>query len=195
MRKLSTFGLALLICSVTLMAQVGPGNRGRIGVGYDEGLAGRFFFTDKIGAQLSVGMSHIGGYDITFTNGQATQFALSQTDFSIAGAFVYNFFGSEWVYIDGLGQLAYAFDDAPDAGDLNDRNLFFFRIAGAPEILIGDHLGLGFRFGFELVAVGDVQTSDVRTQESHADVRFFGPSNPFAGPVLGMSLYVYFGQF
>ena len=72
--------------------------------------------------------------------------------------------------------------------------------AGAPAItqqspvVIGDHLGLGFRFGFELAVLGDMNTAVDEIEEGTANVRFFGPSNPLSGPVLGMSLYAYFGQ-
>jgi hypothetical protein len=196
MRTRFLAGLVLLVCGFSAFAQLSSGNRGHFGIGYDEGLAGRFFFTDNMGVQASIGFQHLGAYDVVdnSTAPATTVHYASADDISFAGAFIYNFLSTQWVYLDALGQMAYAYHNTRNTNDINDRGTFFFRLAAAPEILICDHLGLGFRFGFELAVLGDMQTAANETEEGTANVRFFGPSNPLSGPVLGMSLYAYFGQ-
>jgi hypothetical protein len=196
MRTWSLAGLVLLISGFSAFAQLSPGNRGHFGVGYDEGLAGRFFFTDNMGVQASIGFEHLGAYDVVNSSATpaTTDHYASADDISFAGAFIYNFLSTQWVYLDALGQMAYAYHNTRSADDINDRGTLFVRLAAAPEILICDHLGLGFRFGFELAVPGNMKVSNAITEEGTANVRFFGPSNPLNGPVLGMSLYAYFGQ-
>lgn len=191
----------ILVAATLASAQLIPidGDRGRLGLGYDEGIAARFFFTDILGAQLSVGFEHLGGYDAYTVDGNQIHGAREdQTDWSIGGAFIVSILGTRWVYADALAQIAYAHDDTGDPDDLGDRGMVFFRVALAPEILIGDHVGLGFRLGTELVYIGDTKTQDggtiYETDDSRVNFRLYGPRNPFSGSTLGMSLFVYFGR-
>ena len=170
--------------------QFSEGGRGSFGVGYDEGLAARLFFTEKMGAQLSVGLEVLGGWD------NAREDVGTEADFSVAGAFLYNVIASRLVYVDALGQIGMARDDTRDPDGIEDRVYGFLRAALAPELLLGDRLGLGLRFGVELVYVGESEEERggevVETDDGHFNFRFFGPGNPFEGSTLGMSVFVYF---
>jgi hypothetical protein len=189
-KTFSLASLTLLVAVVGAYAEYGDGARGRIGIGYDEGLAGRFFFTERMGAQLSIGFEQIGESDNT---------SETETDVSFAGAFLYNLLATQYVYLDAMAQLAMVADDAADnPPGVNDRTDIYLRVAAAPEILIAGHLGLGFRFGFETAIIGDVEENQAGAaadldDDGHTDIRFFGPRNPFpASGLLGVSLYVYF---
>jgi hypothetical protein len=191
-----------MVCGVVAMAavasfsQILDGNRGRFGVGYEEGLAARFFFLENMGAQLSVGFEHLGGYDGPRPTPGDVE---SATDVSVMGGFIFTILGTKYVYVDAVGMLGFAHDGTRDPDDIDDRNWVFFRAALAPELLLGDHLGLGFRCGFEMAYMSDTKADDagtiIDTQDDRFNVRFYGPQNPFSGSLLGVSLYVYFGSF
>jgi hypothetical protein len=181
--------LCITAAAVLAGAQVMEGNRGRIGVGYDEGLAGRFFFTKKIGVQASIGMERLGEYEQNE----------EEYNVSFGGAFLYNFFSSTYIYLDGMAQLAVVHDGSRAPDDIGDITWLFIRIAAAPEILIADHLGFGMRFGFETAIRGDTKRMDngqvVENDDGRVNIRFYGPSNPFNGSTLGASFFFYFGDF
>jgi hypothetical protein len=159
--------------------------RGPLGLGYDEGIACRFFFSERIGIQGSIGFEQQGEY-----NGNE-----SETDFSIGGAFLFTILGTQYIYLDAVGQVAFAHDDTNAPNDAGDRNLGFFRAALAPEILIGNHLGLGFRFGLELASLGERKNQAGQDlNDDQINIRFFAPDNPFTGGTFGMSLFVYLGS-
>ncbi len=187
MQKAIISVLLVLACSAGLWAQ----ERGRIGIGYDEGLAARYFFGYKTGVQASLGFEHLGGYDNTSAGNLE-----SEDNFSLGMGFLYNFFKSEHVNLDGLAQLVYFHDGVRDPDDVDGREWIFLRVAGAPEIFIGQHLGLGLRFGVELASMSGTHDRTgagiVEVDDGVVNFRFFGPQNPFGGSTLGMALYVYF---
>lgn len=143
-----------------------------------------------MGAQFSVGLEVLGGWD------NAREDVETEADFSVAGAFLYNVIASRLVYVDAVGQIGMARDDTRDPNDIGDRVYGFLRAAPAPELLLGDRLGLGLRFGAEIVYVGESEERRggdvVETDDGHVNSRFFGPDNPFQGSTLGMSVFVYF---
>lgn len=187
MKRFTGSLLMVLVCAASLWAQ----DRGRLGLGYDEGLAVRYFFNDQMGLQAAMGLEILGESDLA---GASNQY--SAADVSLSAGLVYNFLRSEYVNLDGLAQLAFRHDDQRDPSDVGDRDYVFLRVAGAPEIFIGRHFGLGMRFGVELASMSGtkVRAGGVVSEvdDGEIDFRFFAPQNPFDGATLGMALYVYF---
>jgi len=169
----------------------------RFGVGYDEGIAARFFFNDRMGVQASVHFQYLGGYDRNDYN-HGPQY--EETDVGLGAAFLFNLFSHDFILLDGIGQVIVMHDGASERSDYGDRIRGYLRVALAPEILIVEKLALGLRFGLEVAARsstdGEANVNGTMTtvdmDDATTDVRFFGPANPFDGAVLGMSLYYYF---
>jgi hypothetical protein len=167
--------------------------RAKLAIGYDEGLAGRFFIADNMAVQASLGFERLGGYDSTANNGGSLE---SETNLSFAGGFLFNLFSSEFVFLDALGQMAIAHDGTRSDDGIGSRNWFFIRGMLAPEFLIAKRVGLGMRFGAEIAVKGDSKqnvgggvTAD--TDDAVFNFRFFGPQNPLSGSTLGLSLFIY----
>jgi len=192
-------GLQSVVFIFILTGSLFAGERARFGLGYDEGIAVRYFFSDQMGIQAGLSFENLGGYDATPNNGGRLE---PETNFGLSGAFLFTLFGGEHIYLDGFGQIAVAHNGTRDPNDLGDRNLVLVRLGLAPEILVGSHLGFGFRFGFEFAAKGETKEDRagviVETDDGVLNTRFYGPRNPFAQlppgaqPLLGLALFVYF---
>jgi hypothetical protein len=194
---ISTFQRTMLcVLAGIVMGAHAQGDRERIGVGYDEGLAARFFITDRIGVQAGIGFEHLGGYDQTANNGARR---IPETDFSVAVGGIFSIVSGDWVYLDAILQGAVAHDDSPDdPAEVGDRNEYFIRAALAPEILLNGRLGLGMRLGIETAIIGESKENAPaggtrETDDGRTNFRFYGPENPFDGALLGLSVYYYFG--
>lgn len=189
----------ILVLSVVLSgftASVNAQDRPKLGVGYEEGLAMRYFFTDRFGGQFNIGLKYLGGHDAYGTTAAEN----SEADAGFGGAFLVNLFKSQYVNMDAMGQLAFAYDDTRNDNDVGDRTWVFMRAALAPEILISSHVGLGMRFGIELASMSDTKVAGVGgvindTNDGTTNFQFYGPANPFYGSTLGMALYVYLDSF
>jgi hypothetical protein len=185
--------LVILGASISLQA---AGNRERLGIGYDEGLAVRLFLTSQFGIQANVGLEHLGGYDGTANNGNVK--LNSETNYSFGVGGIFSIVQGDWVYLDALLQAALSHDGVRNSDGYGARNWYFIRAALAPEILLNDRLGLGMRLGIETAIMGDSKEAAAgggsqSTDDGVTNLRFYGPSNPFGGALLGMSVYYYFG--
>lgn len=184
--------------TTTTTSSIASDNPRRFGAGYDEGLAARFFFTQRMGVQAGIHVEYLGGYSETTNNGGALH---PETNVGFGAGFLFNLFSHEKLYVDALGQLLIFHDDARDRDDVGDRTYGIFRAALCPELMIFEQLGLGFKLGLEVVyrseskqrvALAAGGQAIIDTDDATTDVRFFGPSNPFYDAVLGVSLYYYF---
>jgi hypothetical protein len=189
MKKTIVAFLAAGLLASSLFAQ----DRGKLGIGYDEGLAGKYYFTEKIGAEASLGYEYLGGYSGTPNNGGTVN---SETNVSFGAAFLFNLFKSQYAYLDLLGQIAVAHDGTRFPDGIGDRNWGFLRIGVAPEIMPVPFIGFGFKLGLEIVSMGSTKTYDanhyaVDAADGTTNLRFFGPRNPFNGASLGVALFVY----
>ncbi|OGJ89067.1 MAG: hypothetical protein A2268_11865 [Candidatus Raymondbacteria bacterium RifOxyA12_full_50_37] len=113
--------LAAALFSLSVYGQ----ERGNLGIGYDEGLAAKYYFTDRMGAEVSLGLEYLGGYDATANNNGGQD---PETNGSFGAAFLFSVFKSQHAYLDIMAQMAYAHDDTRDPNDVGDRDWGFLRM-------------------------------------------------------------------
>jgi hypothetical protein len=176
----------------------------KFGAGYDEGLAARFFFNDRMGVQASLHLEYLGGYDETSNTlalGEINNLKEPETHVGFGAAFLFNLFSHDKVLVDAMGQVIVYHLDGGREDDEGDRMLGFLRIAACPEFIVAERLGFGLKVGLEVVYTGETELRDapydpnspvLSTNDETTDIRFFGPKNPFEGPVLGFSVFYYF---
>ena len=171
----------------------------KFGAGYDEGIAARFFFTDRMGVQASLNFQYLGGYDETPNTRELNYISDVQhpeTDVGFGAGFILNLFSHDKVLIDAMGQIIAYHDGDNQSSNYGDRMYGVMRIVACPEFIIAERLGFGLKLGLEVVYTGEAQVESggqvISTDDSTIDVRFYGPQNPFDGPVLGFSLFYYF---
>jgi hypothetical protein len=192
MKSIAKAAVVSAICLIGVSASFAQ-DRPNLGIGYDEGIAGRYFFADRMGVQLNVGLEMLGGHDALANVHPAEN---PETNSGVGLAFLYTLFSSDIVYLDGIAQFAVAYDGKRSDNDIGDRTYVFLRAGIAPEILIASQVGLGMRLGMEIVSMSNTHEqlpggNIVETDDGTTDFRFFGPKNPFNGATLGLSLFVY----
>jgi len=191
--------IIVLLCLSGFAAVFGQSVTRRFAAGYDEGLAARFFFNDRMGLQASLHYQYLGGYDETVNTQQLNNIPDVQdpeTDAGLGVAFLFNLFTNDKVLVDAVGQVIVYHDGAAEESDYGDRNVIFLRIAACPEIIVAEHLGIGMKVGLEIVSKGETEFEQggqvYTTDDATSDIRFFGPRNLFDGTALGLSLFYYF---
>jgi len=165
-------------------------------VGYDEGLAGKYFLMNKLSANLSVGYMVTGG-DAPYTQ------PMNVLQIKIGGQYLLKEYKQTRIsgFLDiaelmKQGQLVYSF---PRPNKTYNQWITSFRIGLAPELFIFDHVSLTYKFGLVLTNFGTTyklnadQSSTERVKDNHVQAGVYGYQSDSPFMLLhNISFFLYF---
>jgi hypothetical protein len=199
LKKAGVLGMVVLWCGMAFAANDSGSviHKNAWAVGYDEGLAGKYFIDNKISANLSLGYTVKGG-DAPYVQ------PINTLQIKIGGQYLLREYKKVRVnaFLDmaGMmkqGQVAYQTKVGPNK--TFNQWIASFRLGLAPELFIFDHVSLTYKFGLVLTSFGTTyklnadESSTERVKDNHAQFGVYGYQSDSPFMLLhNISFFVYF---